>query len=93
MDTEIIDNEAESEFALRVPAAVAACGGRILVRTSSIEAVQSDWTPRRLVILEFDNLKATKGPICYAEYACLNDVRQPVTKANLVVTERADSQI
>ncbi|MDD9994601.1 MAG: DUF1330 domain-containing protein [Dehalococcoidia bacterium] len=42
MDAEIIDTEAYSELAGKVPAAVAAHGGRILVRTSSTEAIQSD---------------------------------------------------
>ena len=43
MDAEIIDTEAYAEFARKSPEAVAAQGGRVLVRTSDIEAVQGYW--------------------------------------------------
>ena len=91
MDAEIIDAEAYSEFAKHVPAAVAAHGGRILVRTSDVEAIQGDWVPKRFVILEFDSLGAAKGYVGSAEYAALNDLRQRATKANIVVVEGHNS--
>ncbi len=85
MDAEIIDTEAYSEFAANVPAAIAAHGGRLLVRSSDIEAIQGDWLPKRIVILEFDSLDAAKGYIGSAEYAALDDVRRRATKADIVV--------
>ena len=93
MDAEIIDTEAYSEFAKKVPAAVAAHGGRILVRTSNIEAVQGAWVPKRFVILEFDSLEAARGYIGSAEYAALDDVRRRATRANIVVVEGHDPQV
>ena len=87
MDAEIIDTEAYSEFAGKSSAAVAAHGGRMLVRTSDIEAVQGDWAPKRLVVLEFDSLEAAKGYIASAEYAALDDLRRQATRANIVVVE------
>ncbi len=91
MDAEIIDAEAYAEFAEKVPAAIAAHGGRLLVRTSDLEAVQGDWLPKRLVILEFDSLKAAKGYIASAEYADLEDVRRRATRADIVVVGGIDS--
>ena len=85
MDAEIIDTEAYAEFAAKVPAAIAAHGGRLLVRSSDIEAIQGDWLPKRIVILEFDSLEAAKGYIGSAEYAALDDVRRRATKADIVV--------
>ncbi len=85
MDAEIIDTEAYAEFAANVPAAIAAHGGRLLVRSSDIEAIQGDWLPKRIVILEFDSLDAAKGYIGSAEYAALDDVRRRATKADIVV--------
>ena len=52
MEAEIIDTEAYAEFARKSPEAVAAHGGRVLVRTSDIEVIQGDWMPKRLVVLE-----------------------------------------
>ena len=85
MDAEIIDTEAYAEFAANVPTAIAAHGGRLLVRSSDIEAIQGDWLPKRIVILEFDSLDAAKGYIGSAEYAALDDVRRRATKADIVV--------
>ena len=91
MGAEIIDTDAHSEFAEKVPAAIAAHGERILVRTSNVEAIQGDWVPKRLVILEFANLEAAKGYNGSAEYAALDDVRRRATKAKIVVVEGNDS--
>ena len=92
MDAEIIDTEAYSEFAKKVPAAVAAHGGRILVRTSNIEAVQGDWVPKRFVILEFDTLEAAKGFVGSADYRALDDLRQRAANSRTVVVEGSDSE-
>lgn len=91
MDAEVIDSEAYSEFAGKSSAAIAAHGGRLLVRTSDIEVVQGDWAPKRLVVLEFDSLEAAKGYLGSAEYAALDDVRRRATRAEIVVVEGLDS--
>ena len=90
MDAEIIDTEAYAEFSKKAPAAVAANGGRTLARTDNIETVVGDWSPKRLVILEFDSLNAAKGYIDSAEYAALEDVRRRALKINTVVLEGID---
>lgn len=87
MDAEIIDTEAYAEFAEKVPAAIAGHGGRLLARTSDVEVIQGDWSPKRIVVLEFDSLMAAKGYLCSAEYAALDDVRRRATKADIVVVE------
>ena len=61
MDAEIIDTKAYSKLVRKVPAAVAAHGGRILVRTSSIGGIQGGWMPKRFGILEFDSPQCGKG--------------------------------
>lgn len=91
IDAEIIDHEAYSEFGGKVPASVAAHGGRLLVRTSNVEAIEGDWVPKRLVIVEFDNLEAAKGYIGSAEYTALDVARRRATKSRIVVVEGCDS--
>ena len=89
MDAEIIDAEAYAEFVKKSAEAIAAHGGRALVRTSDIEAIQGDWPLKRLVILEFDSLGAAKGYIKSAEYAAIDDLRRRATRASIVVVEGA----
>ena len=61
IDTEVIDAEAYSEFVEKAPAAIAAHGGRFVVRTSNVEPIEGGWEPRRLVLIEFDSVGAARG--------------------------------
>lgn len=87
IDAEIINAEAYAEFAEKSSAAIAAHGGSVLARTSNVEPIQGDWTPKRFVIIEFDSPEAAKGYINSPEYAALNNIRNRATKANIVVVE------
>ena len=39
---------------------MAAGGGRFLVRGGELSVLEGDWTPKRLVVLEFEDLEAAK---------------------------------
>ncbi len=56
MDVEITDDTAFAEFLKLAPAVVKTYGGRYLVRGGAAEVVQGDWTPHRLVLVEFDSV-------------------------------------
>ena len=92
IDTEVTDPEAYAEFVGKAPAAIAAHGGRFLVRTSTIDAIEGDWGPKRFVIIEFDNLEAARRFIGSAEYTSLGDVRRRATKSRIVIVEGYDSE-
>ena len=46
-----------------------------------------DWTPRRLAVLEFDNLQQIRGWLSSQEYTALDDIRTKSSSINLVVVE------
>ena len=91
IDTEIIDTAAYSEYIEKVPAVIAAHGGRFVVRTSDVESVQGEWAPKRFVIMELDSLEAARGFIRSDEYQVLDDVRRRASKSRIVVVEGYDS--
>ena len=86
INTEITDSEAYAEFLEKIPVAVAAGGGRYLVRTDNAEAVQGDWA-KRLVIIEFDNLEAARGFVDSAEFTALDPIRLRAAKSRMVIVE------
>ena len=90
VNTEVIDSEAYAEFLEKVPAAIAAGGGRYLVRTDSAEAVQGDWS-KRLVIIEFDNIEAARGFLTSPEFTALDSLRQRAAKSRVAVVEEYDA--
>ena len=87
IDAEIIDAEAYTEFAEKSSASIAAHGGRVLARTSNVNVIEGDWSPKRVVIVEFDSPDAATGYINSPEYAAIDDARRRATKANIVVVE------
>ena len=61
IDVEITDHAAFAGLRDRAPAIVEAHGGRFLVRGGAAEVVQGDWTPHRVVIVEFDSVERAKS--------------------------------
>ncbi len=59
-ETEIDDPEQYEEYRAASPGAIAAGGGRFLVRGGEVAVLEGDWEPSRLVILEFEDLGAAK---------------------------------
>ena len=57
-EVEITDASLYEQFLERVTGTVEAHGGKFVVRGGEIKVRLGDWTPKRLAILEFDNLTA-----------------------------------
>lgn len=56
-DMEITDPVLFEEYRMLSPATVAQYGGRFLVRGGRCETLEGDWSPKRLVILEFPSVE------------------------------------
>lgn len=86
-DLEIIDQKLFEEYRQRVPATIAAHGGRYLARGGSTEILEGSWSPKRCVILEFPDMERFRAWWSSPEYAPLRVLRQQATKSKLIVTE------
>ena len=61
IDVEVTDQAAFAEFRERAPSVVEAHGGKFLVRGGATEVVQGDWTPHRVIVIEFDSVERAKS--------------------------------
>jgi uncharacterized protein (DUF1330 family) len=59
-ETNITDPEQYEQYKDASPSAVAAGGGRFVVRGGELAVLEGDWQPSRLVMLEFEDLAAAK---------------------------------
>src|SRR5688500_1677150 len=59
-ETDITDPQQYEKYREASHGAVAAGGGRCLVRGGEIAVLEGEWRPPRLVVLEFDDLAAEK---------------------------------
>jgi uncharacterized protein (DUF1330 family) len=60
VETDITDPERYEQYKAATPAAIAAGGGRFLVRGGEHVVLEGDWQPTRLVMVEFEDLAAAK---------------------------------
>lgn len=87
VDIEVTDPVVYEDYKRLASASIAAHGGRYLVRGGPSEVLDGEWTPRRLVVLEFDSVAAAKAWRESPEYALAKQVRERCARSNMVVVE------
>jgi uncharacterized protein (DUF1330 family) len=83
----IHDPDLYAEYARGAPGSVAAFGGRYLARGGAVEVREGDWSPERLVILEFSDVDAARTWYDSPEYSELRTIRERASDGELVITE------
>jgi uncharacterized protein (DUF1330 family) len=86
-DIEVTDPVGYDEYKKRVPAVIAAHGGRYLARGGASEVLEGTWRPKRSAIIEFPDLGSMKAFWESPEYQPLREIRERSAKSNLVVIE------
>lgn len=74
-DVEVVDPGPYAEYRRRFDAILAAYGGRILVNGGRCEALEGEWLPRRLVVLEFPSAEHARRWHASPEYAEIMPIR------------------
>ena len=82
VDVEVNDPQAYTEYTSRVPATIEHYGGRFLVRGGHYETLEGDWSPQRIVLIEFPSLEAAKTWPFSREYQRIVSIRYRHAKAN-----------
>ncbi len=86
-DIEVTDSAGFAEYQQKVPATIAAHGGRYLVRGGVAEKLEGGWLPKRCVVLEFPSMTQLKTWYASPEYRPLIAIREQTTRSNLVMVE------
>jgi uncharacterized protein (DUF1330 family) len=84
---EITDPAAYEEYRRRVPAIIAAYGGRYLARGGTVERLEGNAPVNRLVIVEFPDMVRLKAFYNSVEYQPLLAIRQRAARSNLLAIE------
>jgi uncharacterized protein (DUF1330 family) len=72
-----------------VPPTVAKYGGRFVVRGGKTETVEGEWTPTRLVVIEFESAARAKEWWASEEYREAKALRQRTARSNVLIVEGA----
>jgi uncharacterized protein (DUF1330 family) len=90
VETDITDPEQYEQYKAASPGAVAAGGGRFIVRGGELAVLEGDWNPSRLVVLEFPDLAAAKAFYESEQYAAARKLRQGAANLNMVAVQGVD---
>ncbi|HKE40133.1 MAG TPA: DUF1330 domain-containing protein [Casimicrobiaceae bacterium] len=88
-DMEVTDPQLLEEYKKLSPPTVAQYGGRFLARGGRCETLEGNWSPKRLVIIEFPSLEQAKAWANSPEYAAAKRLRQRASRSNIVIVEGA----
>jgi uncharacterized protein (DUF1330 family) len=75
------------DYKAMVPPSIAKFGGRFLVRGGKTHTIEGDWSPRRLVIVEFPSVEQAKAWWASPEYAEAKALRQATSESQLLIAE------
>ncbi len=87
VETDITDPEQYEQYKAASPAAIAAHGGRFVVRGGETAVLEGDWNPKRLVVVEFEDLEAAKRFYDSPEYQAAMKLREGAASLNMVAVE------
>jgi 3-isopropylmalate dehydrogenase len=87
VDIQVTDPVRYEEYKKLAPPSLAAYGGRYVARGGKTETLEGDWSPQRLVILEFENAERARAWLNSPEYRAARQLRHQTAKANMIVVE------
>jgi uncharacterized protein (DUF1330 family) len=90
VETDVTDPEQYEQYKAASPAAIAAGGGRFLVRGGELVVLEGDWQPPRLVMLEFEDLAAARRWYASEAYQEAKKLREGAARFRAVAVEGID---
>ena len=87
VDIEVTNPEAYEKYREQVPSLVAKYGGKYLTRGGEMEMLEGDWTPKRLVVIEFPSFQRAKEFYESEEYAPVKEIRINATNSKMVLVD------
>lgn len=86
-DIDITDPVGYEEYRKLAAPAIAAYGGKFVVRGGKVETLEGEWSPKRLVITEFESLERAKQWYASQEYRAAKQVRQRTAITTMIMVE------
>jgi uncharacterized protein (DUF1330 family) len=87
VDIDVHDPAGYEEYKKLAPAAVAHFGGRYIARGGKTETLEGNWSPSRLVILQFESTEQAKKWLDSEEYRDARAMRHKTAHSQMVVIE------
>jgi len=87
LDITVNDPAKYEDYKKLAPPAIEVYGGRYLARGGSMEILEGDWQPNRVVILEFESIAMAKNWINSPEYSDARALRHQTATSHAIVVD------
>ncbi|HYY99011.1 MAG TPA: DUF1330 domain-containing protein [Pyrinomonadaceae bacterium] len=87
VEVEVRDRERYEDYKRLVPPTLAEYGGRFLVRGGAAETLEGDWSPARIVVLEFPDAARARAWWASDAYAPAKRLRQQTADTRMILVE------
>ena len=88
-EVEVTDPSTFEEYRKLVPPTIEAFGGRYVVRGGAVASLEGDWRPKRMVVIEFDDMERAKAWHGSELYAPAKALREASANTRMIVVEGA----
>jgi uncharacterized protein (DUF1330 family) len=86
-DIDVTDPDRYAEYVRRVPATIAAYGGKYLVRGGEVQVLEGERQPHRTVMLEFESVARAREWWSSDGYEELKPLRREASRASILLVE------
>ena len=86
-EIEVIDSGKFEEYRKLVPPTLEAFGGRYVVRGGAAGCLEGGWQPKRMVVIEFDDVERARAWHGSDVYAPARALREASTNTRMIVVE------
>jgi uncharacterized protein (DUF1330 family) len=87
VEVETTDEALMAEYRKHTPGLVAKFGGKFIVRGGKTRTLEGDWTPPRVVVLEFPNYEAAEKFYDSADYKPVLEMRLKAGKSKAIIVD------
>jgi uncharacterized protein (DUF1330 family) len=86
-EVDVHDPVPYEEYRKLIGPTLAKYGGKFIVRGGKIDVLEGGWSPKRLVVLEFDSAARAREWYDSEEYRIPKQIRMKASKGNLVLVD------
>ena len=85
VEVEVEDKDRYETYKRMVPPTLTPYGGRFIVRGGEVETLEGEWSPKRVVIVEFPSVEHAQAWWSSGEYAEAKALRQATARTRMIV--------
>jgi uncharacterized protein (DUF1330 family) len=86
-EIDVYDAGGYEEYRRLAGATLTAFSGRFLVRGGDSETIEGDWSPRRMVVIEFPSAERARAWWASPDYSVARTIRQRTATTRMIIAE------